>query len=239
MMYYETDREQEILKYLPLVEKVVNGLDIKRRDYERSDLINMGVIGLMDALSKFDKSKKVPFEGYAYIRIKGAILDEVRKTSKVSRSRIQKLNDFYKAKEKLEKSLMRTPTDKEICAELEIGEKELSKIHETVHQLASVSLEDVLYSEEGHDVEVLDILEDKEAVQSEELLLEKERKSILAQAVKRLAEREQQILQMIYVDELSLKEIAFVYDLSVPRISQIHGKTIVKLKSYMKEAYND
>lgn len=239
MTYYETDREQEILRYLPLVEKVVNGLDIKRRDYERSDLINMGVIGLMDALNRFDKSKKVPFEGYAYIRIKGAILDEVRKTSKVSRSRIQKLNDFYKVKEKLEKTLMRTPNDQEICAELEIGDKELAKIHETVHQLASVSLEDVLFTEEGHDVEVLDILEDKQAVQSEELLLEKERKALLAESIKRLGEREQQILQMIYVDELSLKEIAYVYDLSVPRISQIHGKTIVKLKSYMKEAYND
>lgn len=239
MMYYETDREQEILKYLPLVEKVVNGLDIKRKDYERSDLINMGVIGLMDALNKFDKSKKVPFEGYAYIRIKGAIIDEVRKTSKVSRSRITKLNDFYKAKDRLEKSLMRTPNDKEICMELGIGEKELGKIHETVHQLASVSLEDVLFSEDGHDVEVLDMLEDTTAVNSEEKLLDMERKDLLSLAIKRLDQREQQILNMLYVDELSLKEIAYVYDLSVPRISQIHGKMIVKLKGYMKEAYND
>lgn len=239
MMYYETDREQEILKYLPLVEKVVNGLDIKRKDYERSDLISMGVIGLMDALNKFDKSKKVPFEGYAYIRIKGAIIDEVRKTSKVSRSRITKLNDFYKAKDRLEKILMRTPTDREICWELGIGEKDFAKIHETIHQLASVSLEDVLFSEGGHDVEVLDMLEDTTAVNSEEKLLDIERKELLAVAIKRLDEREQQILNMIYVDELSLKEIAFVYGLSVPRISQIHGKTIVKLKGYMKEAYDD
>lgn len=239
MMYYETDREQEILKYLPLVEKVVNGLNIKRSDYERSDLINMGVIGLMDALNKFDHSKKVPFEGYAYIRIKGAIIDEVRKTSKVSRSRITKLNDFYKAKEKLEKTLMRTPSDHEICAELGIGEKELSKIHETVHQLASVSLEDVLFSEEGHDVEIQDVLEDTTAVNSEEALLEIERKEMLALAIKKLDEREQQILNMLYIEELSLKEIAFIYDLSIPRISQIHGKMIVKLKSHMKEAYND
>lgn len=239
MMYYETDREQEILKYLPLVEKVVNGLNIKRSDYERSDLINMGVIGLMDALNKFDHSKKVPFEGYAYIRIKGAIIDEVRKTSKVSRSRITKLNDFYKAKENLEKTLMRTPSDHEICAELGIGEKELAKLHETVHQLASVSLEDVLFSEEGHDVEMMDVLEDKNAVNSEETLIEIERKEMLAAAIKKLDEREQQILNMLYIEELSLKEIAFVYDLSVPRISQIHGKMIVKLKSHMKEAYND
>ncbi|SLC93298.1 Sigma-28 [Mycobacteroides abscessus subsp. abscessus] len=83
------------------------------------------------------------------------------------------------------------------------------------------------------------MLEDTSAVNSEEQLLDMERKQLLAVAIKRLDQREQQILNMLYVDELSLKEIAYVYDLSVPRISQIHGKMIVKLKGYMKEAYND
>ena len=76
---YGTTREEEILKYLPLVDRVVSRISVKSSDYDKSDLVNIGVIGLMDALRKYDASKKVPFESYAIIRIKGAILDEVRK----------------------------------------------------------------------------------------------------------------------------------------------------------------
>ena len=82
---YEVDREQEILKYLPLVERVVNRISIKNTEYEYDDLYNIGVIGLIDAMQKFDSSKKVPFENYAAIRIRGAIIDEVRRHSKISR----------------------------------------------------------------------------------------------------------------------------------------------------------
>ncbi len=77
---YEVDYEQEIVKHLPFVRRVVNRIDIKSTEYDKDDLFNIGVIGLMDALKKYDASKKVTFESYAYIRVKGAIIDEVRKT---------------------------------------------------------------------------------------------------------------------------------------------------------------
>lgn len=238
-MYYENDREQEIIKYLPLVEKVVNGLNIKRSDYEREDLYNMGVIGLMDALEKFDKTKKVPFEGYAYIRIKGTIIDEVRKTAPVSRTRLSQLNEYYRAKEKLEETFKQTPTEKEVCQELNINDKQLAKIHETVHHLASVSLEKVMFSEEGNDIELMDFLEDTQSVSSEEALLEQERHQLLTKNIHVLDKREQTILNLYYVDELSLKEIAYIFDISVPRVSQIHGKIILKLKESMRREYDD
>lgn len=238
-MYYENDREKEIIKYLPLVEKVVNGLSIKRSDYDRDDLYNIGVIGLMDALEKFDKTKKVPFEGYAYIRIKGTIIDEVRKTAPVSRTRLGQLNDYYRAKEKLEKTTMRTPTEQEICQELTINEKQLSKIHETVHHLASVSLEKVMFNEDGNDSELIDFLEDDRTVDTEEALTDKERQGLLTSHISQLSEREQMILNMYYVDELTLKEIAFIFDISVPRVSQINGKTLLKLRESMRREYDD
>lgn len=238
-MYYENDREKEIMKYLPLVEKVVNGLKIKRSEYDRSDLYNIGVIGLMDALEKFDKSKKVPFEGYAYIRIKGTIIDEVRKTGPVSRTRLTRLNEYYRAKEKLEKLKMRTPTELEICQELDINEKQLSKIHETVHQLASVSLEKAMFSDDGNENELINFLEDKQVKDTEDVLTNKERQGLLTEHIAQLAKREQMILNMYYVDELSLKEIAYVFDISVPRVSQIHGKTIMKLRELMRREYDD
>ncbi len=238
-MYSETVEETEILKYLPLVEKVVSQLNIKRADYDREDLINIGVIGLMDALKKYDRSKKVPFEGYAYIRIKGTIIDEVRKTSKVSRSKMAKLNDFYKAKEELEKTLMRTPSEGEICEKLDINDKQLGKIHETIHQLASLSLEHVLFKEENTEIKLIDKIEDTNIQQTDTALLGKEQVALLTEAIKTLDKREQMILNFYYVDEMPLKEIAYILELSIPRISQIHGKIILKLKQYFKEVYHD
>lgn len=238
-MYYENDREKEIIKYLPLVEKIVNRIDVKRSEYDRDDLYNIGVIGLMDALEKFDKSKKVPFEGYAYIRIKGSIIDEIRKTAPVSRTRMGKLNEYYRAKEKLEATLMRTPTEKEICEELKIDEKALTKIHETVHNLASVSLEKVMFGDDGNSIELIDFLEDKHETGSEDTLLDKERQQLLTKNVSKLDKREQTILNLYYVEELSLKEIAYIFDISVPRVSQIHGKMILKLKESMRREYDD
>lgn len=93
---YEVDREAEIIKYLPLVERVVQRMSIKTTDYEQGDLFNIGVIGLMDALNKFDPTKKVPFESYAVLRIKGAIIDEVRKHAKISRYKWRQLTNFIK-----------------------------------------------------------------------------------------------------------------------------------------------
>lgn len=238
-MSYELGWEEEVMNYLPLVKKVVSGLTIKRSDYDHDDLVNIGVIGLMDALEKFDESKKVPFEGYAYIRIRGTIIDEIRKTSKVSRSKMTKLNDYYKVKEEIEKAEMRTPSEQDICQKMGIQEKELSKIHETVHQLASISLEQVLFSEGGGEVELIDTLEDTSYEQTDTALLAAEKKELLTEGIKLLDKREQIILNLYYVDELSLKEIASIYNLSVPRISQIHGKILLKLKQYFKETYDD
>lgn len=238
-MYYETEQEKEIIKYLPLVQKIVNRLNLKNRDYDKEDLFNIGVIGLMDALKKYDKSKNVPFESYASIRIKGAIIDEIRKTSSVSRPRIGKLNAFYQAKEELEKVMMRTPTEKEICEKMGINEKELKKIHQTVHQLSSTSLESMIFNEDGSDVELIEVLEDPRAVHSEAALLEKERKQLLTKAVRKLNEREQNMLNLYYVEELSLKEIAYIFDVSVPRVSQIHGKILLQIKDYMRRQYDD
>lgn len=234
-MFYESEADQAILQYLPLVKKAAKKVKVKSRDYEEDDLVNMGVIGLMDALEKYDESKKIPFEHYAYVRIKGAIIDEVRKTSPVPRSRMNRLNDYYKAKEKLEKERMQTPTEAEICAELGIDDKQLKAIHETVHKLASVSLDEVLFDDEAGSSSRLDFLEDDQSIGVEETLLEKEQQELLTKGVQLLTEREQAILQLYYVEELPLKEIAYIYDISIPRVSQIHGKMLIKLREFIQK----
>ena len=117
---YELSFEEEILKYLPVVDRVVNRITIKNTDYEKADLFNIGVIGLMDALRKFDPSKKVPFESYAAIRVRGSIFDEVRKHGKISRYRMTQLNEYYEAKRELEQEQKGEVSDTDICQKLKI-----------------------------------------------------------------------------------------------------------------------
>lgn len=236
---YEQSREDQILQYLPLVEKVVNGINVKSREYERGDLINFGVIGLMDAIGKYDHLQKVPFESYAYLRIRGAIIDEVRKTSHVSRNGMDKVKKFYRAKEDLQNSLKRDPSEKEIMQSMNLSEKQLDDIYDIIHQLSAVSLEQLIFNEDGNGTTLVEFIEDPHTEQAEDLVLLQEQKAYLVQAVKQLTEREQQILQLYYYDKLPLKEIAYIFDVSVPRISQIHGKAIVKLRDYIGREYRD
>ena len=225
---YEVDYEQEIVKHLPFVRRVVNRIDIKSTEYDKDDLFNIGVIGLMDALKKYDASKKVTFESYAYIRVKGAIIDEVRKTSRMSRTRMSHLDSYYKAKEKIEREKMCEATDQEICKELEINSKQLAKIHETVHYLANLSLDDTIFTNHGETMELKDLVEDTSKVPIDQLLEDDEKRAALRRSVEKLPERDQIVLNLYYVEELTLKEIADILDISVPRVSQIHGKTLIK-----------
>ena len=232
---YEVDYEQEIVKYLPFVKRVVNRIDVKTTEYDKDDLFNIGVIGLMDALKKFDPTKKVTFESYAYIRIKGAVIDEIRKTSRVSRTRMSNLDSFYKAKEKIERKKMTEATDQEICQELGIDNKQLSKIHETVHYLANLSLDDTIFTNQGETLELKDVIEDKKTTPIDELLIDDEKKAALQRSIEKLPERDQIILNLYYIEELTLKEIAEVLDISVPRVSQIHGKILIKLRKLIED----
>jgi RNA polymerase sigma factor for flagellar operon FliA len=232
---YSVSREDEIIKYLPLVERVVNRIGIKSQEYESGDLFNIGVIGLMDAIHKFDASKKVPFESYAAIRIRGAIIDEVRKNSKLSRYKMAHVNAYYKAKQELEQSLKREATDNEICSEMNITTAQLADIFNSIHYLASISLEDTLYSQEDDGIELKETIRDASVKSADDLLLDEEHKGALQNSIEQLTEREQILLSLYYKEELTLREIAEVLEVSIARVSQIHGKTIAKLKKLIEE----
>ncbi len=234
MAYAYSEHENLIIKHLPLVKRLVSKMDVGY-NYELDDLINIGVIGLMDAIKKYDKDKNVPFEAYATLRIRGAVLDELRRAGPVSRDRISKLNQYYQAKEELEKRNLRSADEEEIIEELGIDKKELSKIHETVHYLSNVSLETAIFSSDGSDMYLMDIIEDNNVETPEDIFIKGERKSMLKNAIVMLDEREQTILNLYYVEELTLKEIAYILDISTPRVSQIHGKILIKLRGLLEE----
>lgn len=230
-------RNDTVMQYMPLVHKVVHGLKINNKEYDHEDLVNIGVIGLMKAIEKYDDSLKVPFINYAYMRIKGAIIDEIRKTSRVSRSKIKAVNGYYDAINSLQQTLLRTPTEKEICQQMGITDTDLKKIYETVHQLSDVSLDDILFEDSTNETNLMEVMTDKSAVQAEDKLIKKEQFAFMKEAILTLSEREQQILQLIYFEELSMKEVGYIYDISTPRVSQIHGKALLKLREAMRKDY--
>ena len=127
MAHAYSEQENLIIKHLPLVKKLVSRIDAGY-NYDLDDMINIGVIGLMDAIKKYDKSKNVPFEAYASLRIRGAVLDELRRAGPVSKDRINKLNQYYATKEELEMKNQTSPSEEEICQEMGIDQEGIIKI---------------------------------------------------------------------------------------------------------------
>ena len=146
------------------------------------------------------------------------------------------VNSFYQAKQELEQELKREVTDKEIMKKMGITSSQLGDIYDSIQYLSSVSLESTLYSNNDETVMVQDTLKDSKAPSGEKELIKQERKKELVEAVKRLSEREQLVLSLYYEEEATLKEIAAILDVSIARVSQIHGRAIAKIRGYIEEA---
>ncbi|OON94035.1 MAG: RNA polymerase subunit sigma [Candidatus Epulonipiscioides saccharophilum] len=223
-------KEQLIEHYAPLVKIVAGRLGIYLNSYlELDDLLGFGVIGLIDAIDKYDYDKKIKFETYASLRIRGAIIDEIRKLDWVPRSIRQKQKEYIRAYERVEAKIGHSPTDSDLRKELNINETEYNKlVHDTnISTLVSID-ESELYEfnvEDPTTKNPYQELENKEALE----ILERE---ILA-----LTEREQLLIKLYYYEELTLKEISLVLEVSESRVSQIHSKLMLKLRNKLKK-YN-
>lgn len=237
MGYRASRDESKILKYMPIVESIVNKMSINaRQGLDRDDYISIGVIGLMDALDKYDESHNIPFEKYARWRIKGAIYDELRKNGIISRGRMDKLDTMYSAKAALQQKLLREPTDMEISRYLRIDIAELHSLYETIHYLSQSYLEETLFLNDD-EYSLIELIEDKKAENPQARIEEEETKQDLVRALDTLSERERIILDMYYAKELPLKEISEILEISISRVSQIHGKSLIKLRKTIQE-YN-
>lgn len=222
--------------YLPLVNKMVNQLNIKESSIiDRDDLLSIGVMGLMDAVRKYKTDKNASFETYARLRIKGAIIDELRRLGILSRDQMTHVKRYYQKREELTQQLMVEPSDEQLCEYMDITSKELSKIYTNIHYLAVSSLDEVMYDADGLGRSLLEMMPDGQ----ESILYQLERKDHyqeLAEAIEKLDRREQYILQFYYVEELSLAQMSDILEISVSRISQLHGKAIATLRHHLQQA---
>ena len=229
-------RDELIVKYLPLIKYVVGRMAVtppQGLDYE--DLLSFGVFGLMDAIEKFDPSKGFVFQTYAIPRIRGAILDELRKCdwfSRTGREKVQKLN---RAMEKVlsEKGELR---DDLLIAEMGVTEDEYYEIQDLASRGYITSLDDLTPFDDG-EVSVEATLADEREGISERLDDESEKQELI-EALSELPERERTMLSLYYYEGLNLKEIGKVMGVTESRVSQIHGKALSMLRAILKEKQN-
>lgn len=230
----EVDFKKEIVKkYIPLVKYIASRVIIGKTKYiEYDDMVGYGMIGLMDALSKFDDSKGMKFSTYASIRIRGSMIDEIRKNSPISKNAIDKVNRYNACVEKLQRQYMKVPTSIEIANELGITMKDIAEIESFINYISIVSLEKLIFSDED-EIPLIYTIVDEKSPDPEDTLLEKEQKEYLANAIDLLNEKDKTVLSLYYYECLTLKEIGKVLSVSESRICQLHSRAIVHLKIAM------
>lgn len=223
-------REKIILEYAPLVKIVAGRLSMYLGyNVEYEDLVSYGIFGLIDAIDKFDFLKDVKFETYASLRIRGAILDQIRKMDWIPRTIRQKQKKIDAAIREIEVSCGRTATDEEIAQRLGITADEYLDWQSQMKITNVVSLNEFL--EQGSEVSNESSHTKSTQFDTPEEVLERdELKKILAEALELLTEKERKVIVLYYYEELTLKEISSILEVSESRISQLHTRALQKMK---------
>ncbi|NLX19578.1 MAG: FliA/WhiG family RNA polymerase sigma factor [Desulfobulbus sp.] len=224
------DRSQLIRDNMPLIELVVQRMIPQVPSFmTREDMISAAMVGLVDAANKFDPDKGARFRTFAEYRVRGAILDEMRRLDWFSRTMRDKQNLLTQTMLRLEHGLGRSPDELEMAAALDLSLEEYQNLLTEVSHLGCVSLNETLdHTEEGRSF--LDSLEDISGPVPNELIEQTEMSHLLADLIEELSEKERLVVALYYYEELTQKEIAEVLEVSEGRISQLHSQALLKLR---------
>lgn len=224
------DRSQLIRDNMPLVELVVQRMVPQVPSFmTKEDMISAAMVGLIDAANKFDPDKGVKFKTFAEYRVRGAILDEMRKLDWFSRSMRDKQNQLTQTMLRLERKLGRSPEETEMAEAMNLTLEDYRYLLTEVSHLGCVSLHETLdHTEEGRSF--LDNLEDIGGPAPNELIEKAEMTRLLADILEELSEKERLVVALYYYEELTQKEIAEVLSVSEGRVSQLHSQALLKLR---------
>ena len=224
-------REKLILQYSELV-KIVAGRLVMYLGYtvEYDDLVGYGIFGLIDAIDKFELTKGVKFETYASLRIRGAILDQIRKMDWIPRSVRQRQRKIDEAMKQIEMRTGKTASDEELAKQLGLTDEELCSWQTQLKVTNVVSLNE--FEETGPEP-MIDSAHPVRFSQPEEVVEEEELKEKLAESLELLTEKERRVIELYYYEDMTLKEISKILEVSESRISQLHTKALNKMRKKM------
>jgi RNA polymerase sigma factor for flagellar operon FliA len=234
----DSARERLVVAYSPMVKFVAGRLGAGLPSHvDDADLISYGLMGLIGAIERFEPERGIKFETFAMTRIRGAIIDELRSLDWVPRSVRSRAREIEAAQVKLEHELQRAPSEDELAKKLGIDEGELrSSLLEIAN--SSVYALDELWTvsdSSGDQVSLLDTIADDGAADPQEALATTEVKDRLTEAIGGLPEREQLVVALYYYENLTLREIGEVLGVTESRVSQLHTKAVMRLKSHLQQ----
>lgn len=229
----ELSREEIVHKYLHLVKYVAGRISVNLPpNVEINDLINDGILGLIDAIEKYDDERGVKFETYAITRINGAILDALRSLDWVPRAVRQRARELERVHQELELELGRVPTEAETAGRMGLTIRELEVLVQRVRGTAVLSLEEFLPNERGYEIPLVDTLRDDESDVTSEVE-QREVRAELIRAVEGLSAQESTVIRLYYFEGQTLKEIKGALGVSESRVSQIHAQAVIHLRQQL------
>lgn len=238
----EKIREYFVKKYAPLVKHIAGKIGYKiKGSVEFDDLIGYGSLGLLDAIEKYDPTKNIKFNTYAMTRIQGAIYDELRNMDWIPRTIRTKTKRIEEAMAKIELEKGSPATDAEIASELGISVEELQDMYVEVNPTTIVSLSEIYYQnmKDGENIEVISTIEAPVHKNPDTVMEKEEVTRILAKAIKELPDKEKKVLILYYYEELTLKEIGEVLEITESRVSQLHTKAVMRLRAKIARFLGD
>lgn len=228
-------KEKILLNYIPLVRMIAGRMMISLpNSISLDDLVSNGLLGLINAVEKFDLNKNIKFETYANIKVRGAILDGLREIDWMPRGLRDKNKLLENAIKKAEVKVGRIPTDIEIAEELKMPIEDYYNLLSDVKVVTLLSLDNQIENGDN-DQKVIDTIEDKETKTPAEIVEREELKKILVKSIKSLKSTERNVIALYYYEQLTLREIGEVMNLTESRVSQIHTKVILALRNKIKE----
>ena len=231
-------RDRLILTYAPLVKYVAGRLGSGLPAHvDEGDLVSYGLLGLIGAIERYDPSRDIKFETYAIARIKGAIIDELRALDWVPRSVRSRAREIERAIAELEAKTGLAPTDEQIAAKIGISVDELEESLTDISRSSIAALDELWsLSGDGDQISLMDTIEDETGPRPEAALDQTEMREALADSIARLPEREKLVVTLYYYEELTLREIGEVLGVTESRVSQLHTKAVLRLKSRLSGA---
>ncbi len=236
----EIDREKIIQQFLPRVKHYANRYNFGLPpELSIEDLISAGIVGLLEAVERFDPSKNVSLSTFADFRIRGAMIDQIRSMQWASKDARKRLEDVRKTYNDLEKELNRSATDEEVAERMNMSYDELYKTLSIANKMSILSLEEISVVTDGKPIDILEMIPDRQGKDIIEELNLREMQQALGRFIEELPEHERLVITLYYYEELTMKEIGKVLNLSESRICQLHGKAIILLKNKLEAFLKD